>query len=171
MKFPMPSSLDLQNLHYENSNQISDSFTIWFPISSLWNLQCLHSQISDAFTIRCPHSSLWNLQSPHCQISYAFAITSPVSSLWNLQILHYAIYSPNIVHRHPNLCCSCNSRLTKLAISHSKHSGLRTERTAATQSSDETHVGLRQAPTKADTPTMCVSDVSWVSKRKCCLFI
>jgi len=118
------------------------------PVSRLSNIRCLHHSISSLLTTKSPMPSPLHLQSLHYVLSKFLTTQSPVPILYQ----HFVL-------RHPNLCCSCNSRLTNLVISHSKYSVLRTLLSEVTQSSDETHVGLRQALTKADTP-MCVHDVS-----------
>ena len=168
MKSPMPSPLDLRNLHYE----ISNLFTIKSPMPLPFDFLDLHYEISSLLTIKYPMPSPFDLQSLHYEISSLLTTKPPIHSPLHLQSLHYVLSkflttpSPvpilyhHVVLRHPNLCCSCNSRPTNLVISHSKHAGLRTVLSEVTQSSDETHVGLRLALTKADTPTMCVPDVS-----------
>jgi hypothetical protein len=139
MKSPMPSPLELQNLHYE----ISSLFTIKSPMPLPFDFQSLHNAISSLFTIKSPMPSPFDVQFLHYEISSLLTTKSLMPSPLHLQSLHYVIskfttQSPvpilyqHFVLRHPNLCCSCHSRLTKLAISHGKHSGLRTVRTSVT---------------------------------------
>jgi hypothetical protein len=89
MKSPKPSSLDLQNLHYE----ISNLFTIKSPIPLQFDFQSLHCdcEISSVFTLKSPMPSPFDVQTLHYEISSLLTAKSPMLSPLRLQSLHYKI--------------------------------------------------------------------------------
>jgi len=125
MKSPISSLSNLLCLYH----LISNLLTIRSPVSSLSNLRCLHHSISSLFTMKSPVSSLPYLRCLRHYISSLFTVKSPNSSLGNLQSQYC---TSTLSSDNPISAARVNSRLTKLVISHSKQSGLRTVRTSVT---------------------------------------